>query len=538
MNWTGGRIHRHSKRTSGAIRNRQRQHFAKIRAQPPQDRLSGPCPLPSNFGYSVPAGEKGAFRPERLRLRSNDEIGGLEYIGASNSFQHERGKRRSASEDPKTKLKLNVDTQRSPPQARGGQNENDRSSIVKRQKLHNSELFGALDQKSEALAAETLNGQWKEAGSEQNIEAKKARLLERMNWTGLDKPCLAAVKLLSAECEGNMARRRRVPPKSQENNVNANETAISQTTENDGDQKPKSEKFMSGALPSGAEEIRIRVGCDVISSKRFKIANESTLPDLSSNIMLFEDDYIASRDTQQSPRGRIETFVSLNGYSDDRAASLHKTDSSMSQSSSSSTAVQQTKADMHFKMLSAQEEGHGPDESGHILASSRAICRSLSTSQTQQSCQVNQTQKRVSSLGSDREENVVSSRLTNSAANDEGDWAASPLPCIGRYPSTGPYRWLSGSTMGSLSALNFRVESHDIMQQSVSEVRRVDNGVGRRGFTAMLDVGCEKVLQDVSQLSTIAAQSPVTEKKSSDDIWRKFVFGNGKSRPAGYGFRS
>lgn len=82
MNWTGGKLQRHSKNVGNGVANRQKQHFAKVRTQLQNGTTSLACP------GTIP------FRPSFIQDDHVNLGGNLPQFGVGSSRHARHSKRR------------------------------------------------------------------------------------------------------------------------------------------------------------------------------------------------------------------------------------------------------------------------------------------------------------------------------------------------------------------------------------------------------------------------------------------------------------
>lgn len=241
MNWTGGRLQRHSRNAGSGAINRQKQHFAKVRTQLQNGSAQHTTPFRPSFLQEVDVSLGRKLPP--FRDRSSGRVGyskrlqiSVHYDKKLNSQGDQFGK---MSAFPKLTDNSRYDfegiTRRSPGlTARTNRQENSRR---KRE------------------AAEPLS-------EEHFLEANKRKLLGRRDWVGLAPSRPVHVHFQSCKEKERIGKRRRINSRPLPQDGDMMTRHFLRDTEINA-----RGLFMSGAIVTDLEDIRIRIGTDALSNQ-------------------------------------------------------------------------------------------------------------------------------------------------------------------------------------------------------------------------------------------------------------------------------
>ncbi|KAB8290222.1 hypothetical protein EYC80_011091 [Monilinia laxa] len=305
MNWTGGRLQRHSGKSSrggGALTNRQKEHFAKVKAN-----LRSGCQKNSPAKWSIfDRSSASQSKSQGQRLESHSSSGrnyehGLR--GKSEKSEYER-ERWDESEEHDQNPALVPFCRES--KARYGNNHSPSVEIVQRSLLL-QDLYNATPSPlrikhqpavSPKLGDNPQNYETQEP-KEESMEEKRRKLLSRGDWVGLSIRRLPQTRFNFPKNDGDIGRRRIV--KDGHKAIYSNfQTRISSPFAARKIQMCEQEEENIGARAKS--DVRIRIGDRVIppgissSSRQSKAVGQST-PHMMHRIfrsdeMLLDDEYI------------------------------------------------------------------------------------------------------------------------------------------------------------------------------------------------------------------------------------------------------
>ncbi|TGO40481.1 hypothetical protein BHYA_0036g00140 [Botrytis hyacinthi] len=308
MNWTGGRLQRHSGKPfrgggGGALTKRQKEHFAKVKANLRTGSQKNVTTKWTIFDNIV------VEQPHRQLLENH--IGSLN--NSEYSARQERGRNEVEREHFTDLYKHNDLT--STPMCKELQykQKNNRSSsfeIVQKSSIADNDLYSAtplpLRIKREHAASSELrdapqNYEAREA-IEQSMEERRRNLLNQKDWAGLNIHHLPKLKFNQPRHDGDIGRRRKVKGGHRARYRKLQTRISSPFAARNTQMREKQEAgYIEGGLPKN--DVRISIGGRIVppgissSSRRTKAICQSTprmkYRALSSDDMLLDDEYIA-----------------------------------------------------------------------------------------------------------------------------------------------------------------------------------------------------------------------------------------------------
>ncbi|KAI9644185.1 hypothetical protein NHQ30_007539 [Ciborinia camelliae] len=306
MNWTGGRLQRHSGKSSrggGALTNRQKEHFAKVKAN---IRSGGQRNSPAKWSIF---GKVSVDKPQRQLLDS--------YAGAGRNTEHASSRKRKRSEsrhenwdereeyddEPPTSASLHRE-----PQARYTNTRSPSVEIVQRSPIPDDDLYNATPpplriKRERAVSPElgnvTRNYKPREP-KEESIEEKRLKLLSKGDWVGLSIRRLPQLKFNPPKHDEDIGRRRKVKD-GHRARYSKLQTRIDSPFAVRKVQLCEEEEERGHIRESMKSDVRISIGGRVVppgissSSRRSKVVRQSTPRMmhriLSSDEMLLDDEY-------------------------------------------------------------------------------------------------------------------------------------------------------------------------------------------------------------------------------------------------------
>lgn len=226
MNWTGGNLHRHSKTSRNAARDRQRQYFAKVRTRLHNGTLESPVPFKPRFARDDEVDLEGGRGVLVARPASRGRISMLSPSGL-----REYGDARALTDG----RHYSTASQRLP----------QGSAEVRQTQLHKRKRSTSCH------------------SSKSTVDESRSRLLQQADWVGLKLTTPAAAPP-SAPIPRDLVGKRRKLAHDRRRLVHAGNTA--RVALNDFEQ-PHEEYLMSGALLGDIENIRVRIGSEALHSQ-------------------------------------------------------------------------------------------------------------------------------------------------------------------------------------------------------------------------------------------------------------------------------
>ncbi|KAK8201292.1 hypothetical protein BKA81DRAFT_380528 [Phyllosticta paracitricarpa] len=294
MNWTGGRLQRHSgpAKGYGELTHRQRLHFAKARTRihhgPPNPQNF--VPRSSNFFCSDPANaHRTPLSTKRPRTFHQHET------AATRAHQRSFAKRSKPAHQAMNTFDVAEEDPPCVPQDRSRRNAIHPLAMQTAQAKNLQ-----IDQRNDNDKAHNQLGPLGNMSldsSSARLKAEKTRLLESRDWVGLatSRPlhlAFASGKEKDAIGKRCKVKRQKRPSHVESNNFHAKIVKRAQERLDDG-------PYMSGAIPDD-DDIRIRIGTDALATQSFADKNElhgMNCSAVSSDEMLF--DVEARRETIQ-----------------------------------------------------------------------------------------------------------------------------------------------------------------------------------------------------------------------------------------------
>lgn len=339
MNWTGGRLQRHSGKSSrggGALTSRQKEHFAKVKANL---RSGGQKNSPAKWSIfdKIPVYQSEKQSSERHSIpvkhhehssRRKRERSGIVREGWDGRDEYD-------DEPPRSTL-LHREHLTRHTNARSPSVE-----ILRRSSLSDDDLYNAtpppLKIKRERVASPGVRDTPKDSKSqesrEESMEEKRRKLLNKGDWVGLSIRRLPKLKFNPPKHDEEIGRRRKVKD-GHRARYSKHQTRISSPFAARIYQMGERDESRIGERAS-KNDVRISIGGRVVppgissSSRPRKIARQSTprTKDLmsSSDDMLLDDEYIIEdRDDMNSDRflSVFEARMHGSGGNQDSAASI------------------------------------------------------------------------------------------------------------------------------------------------------------------------------------------------------------------------
>ncbi|KAF1983951.1 hypothetical protein K402DRAFT_152598 [Aulographum hederae CBS 113979] len=291
MNWTGGKLQLHSRKSDKSVIDRQRQHFAKARTKlrngsSPSVPLFKPSFLRDNCGtlnrsVATSCGasqrETGHSKDRQSRLEEFENIAPvvdrLSSLGKSSKAQTPHA-HYVEKPSPYHALRGYGDTI-----ARQERRANPPVDPHKREHFRQSKKRKARDESTEVTEQELL-------------EANKRRLLGKSDWAGLLASRPLQMKFRSHTEKDKIGKRRRVRGRGNRRHHRENETET-KIPIRDADNSQE-EYFMSGAIINDPENVKIGLGTEALASQVSSRAPLSQVPQsvggVSSDSMLLDDE--------------------------------------------------------------------------------------------------------------------------------------------------------------------------------------------------------------------------------------------------------
>jgi len=301
MNWTGGRLQRHSKKSGNAVISRQKQHFAKIRSRLLNEPSSQIAPFRPSFLHSdgdALAGGVTPFGEGSTRHRGHSKV--------RQTTLHEYGsvapviERLEAMKEPSSR-KLNVgaeQTREDKYTARKPEPVVFHRGPAKYVTYHRSvEGASSPQRKTDQKKRRQLDV----SAEEEVLEVNRYRLLKQNDWIGLTPSRPLHMDFASTGDKARIGKRRKV-----EKGVNSHQPIGSRRVRTLAmiDDFPSREHLAHAAAVNRAEDISIRIGTDALFSQVSVHRNHAeekraAVPRQSSETMLFDDENWASASVQK-----------------------------------------------------------------------------------------------------------------------------------------------------------------------------------------------------------------------------------------------
>lgn len=271
MNWTGGTLSRHSKRGPNALVEKQKQHFAKARAN--QQTLRGTLARPKIFGMQID--EEGPdAKPSRHA--SNTSAQRQSKLDAFDDFAPVVN--RLSSMEPRS-VKQNPVLKHSTKQSR---RQDSTSSDIAKHTGHQS----AKRKRSAKDSApnSTLGVNNVVVYDETELERQRGQLLTKTDWVGLQAPNSLHMDFVSDRGKENFGKRRRVEPQLAQHQDYKRRAYVSSIIQHAGPH------MNANAIPS--ESVQIRIGDDALTNRsqtqdvRSPARRVSSQPRSSSSMLL------------------------------------------------------------------------------------------------------------------------------------------------------------------------------------------------------------------------------------------------------------
>lgn len=311
MNWTGGRLQRHSRNTN-AVTAKQKQHFARVRARLQNGERAQTVPFQPNFlpredsilsAGLTPFGRgshrhAGHARHRQRTLEEYDTTAPLAHRLSSlkkksrQAQNVDRGSSRNKSERPSSHHHIN-------PRKRTPQDSKSSSSVSSQ---GDSEQSRQGTTRNEDLSTEDAV-----------LEANRKRLLQQEDWVGLGVSQPLMMEFASRQ--SGIAKRRKANSETRNRKAQLRDPNIPPPVR---DAIYKYEPFMSGVIKNNPESIDIRIGSAALRSQappRVGIAEASPLTARtrqSSDHILFDE-----TDEAQSVGVSLQTDAAITDFADE-----------------------------------------------------------------------------------------------------------------------------------------------------------------------------------------------------------------------------
>ncbi|KAF2502644.1 hypothetical protein BU16DRAFT_16289 [Lophium mytilinum] len=265
MNWTGGRLQRHSKNAGGGVASRQKQHFAKIRTQLQNGVASGQLPFRPSFLRDDEASFGGMLPP--FTDRTSRHVG------------HSRKHQRRAHRDPASDAGEIVEAR----------NPGSITSLAVRY-VSNAVDGGSAEKgktKMKRRSSHTLL-------EDDRLETSRKGLLARRDWLGLESSHPVHMKFRTRAEKAKIGKRRKIAGVSPSNVLPPLEGL------RDGHGRLE----MAPAHSALGDHLRVRIGTDAFVSQRSSTHVRDPPRRESSDTMLF--DIAVDADTALAVEGSRE----------------------------------------------------------------------------------------------------------------------------------------------------------------------------------------------------------------------------------------
>lgn len=299
MNWTGGRLQRHSKQGSSAL-NRQKQHFAKVRTALQNGSLQHYPPFKPSFlrdddgvlgGHLPPFGDRstrhvGHPKSRQKALEEYDSVAPVaKRLSSLGSLSHHWGSRLQQEKVTSPRHGVHADSPNSA-QSSTSRDVQNRKKHFKRTKTSPREVLSRT-RSNRSLSKDQLS-------SEPLLEAKKRKLLEHDDWVGLALSRPVHMQFVSTTEKERIGKRRKIESSMRERLGGEARRVL---TPIEGNNRNVRGPFMSGTLPH-KDDISIRIGTDALVSRHStQLGAEQgvsvRLTAQSSDPMLLDDDTVA-----------------------------------------------------------------------------------------------------------------------------------------------------------------------------------------------------------------------------------------------------
>ncbi|TGO19030.1 hypothetical protein BTUL_0006g00630 [Botrytis tulipae] len=332
MNWTGGRLQRHSGKSSrgggGALTKRQKEHFAKVKANlrtGSQKNVTTKWAIFENIIVEQPHRQ---LLENHIGFRNNSEY----------SARQERG-RNEVEREHFPDLYKHKDLTSIPlckePQYKQKNNCSSSFELVQRSSIADDDLYNAtpppLRIKREHAASSELrdaprNYEAREA-IEQSMEERRRNLLNQKDWVGLNIHHLPKLKFNQPRHDGDIGRRRKVKGghRARYRKLQTR-TSSPFATRNTQMRKQQEGGYIEGGLPKNDVRISIRgriVPPGISSSSRPTNVVRQSTPRmkhriLSSDDMLLDDEYTMENQEDLNSDRFLSIFEArINGNEED-----------------------------------------------------------------------------------------------------------------------------------------------------------------------------------------------------------------------------
>jgi hypothetical protein len=314
MNWTGGRLSRHSRNANSSLIHRQKQHFAKARI----NHLNGPQKT-SPATWSVFDKVQGAARGDSLKLSTTPHLAGHNQPDVG---QKDRS-RSQKSERSENNLKSTLPEATFQGEKRSGfgrepngeslTNGGSRLGVYQKTRSISDAVIG----KKQAPSVETADGM-NVVNEADSLEERRRRILRRIDWVGANIQHPIKLRFTVIENGERLGKRRRITARHQ-----SQFGAIVQPMVTSPFAKPRQKQRIHGslgtqnangdsseALPTNHVRISIggrHVGAGVASNTSHSktvgghfVTSQASTPD----VMLLDGDNMSRQQRQQLQEGR------------------------------------------------------------------------------------------------------------------------------------------------------------------------------------------------------------------------------------------
>ncbi|KAF2182027.1 hypothetical protein K469DRAFT_252419 [Zopfia rhizophila CBS 207.26] len=294
MNWTGGRLQRHSRNAGQAVVQRQKQHFAKVRTQLQNGRTAHAVPFRPSF-----------LDEEGLDLRDqlpSFGVGSVRNVGQSKRLQQRLDEEEAATPDARMSGRGRALRARNAQAAgartfRRGHRATSSDGLVTHERA--SSLNGGRNHRKRGNAEKRKLTDMTE--EYQLLEANRKRLLKRQDWVGLAPSRPVNMHFASRRDKDKICKRGKIEERPIIQQASKEKIMRWPPHHTDG-KSPR--PYMSGAFLNDIEGVKIRIGIDALtnqpSTQHSQTAGMS--PAESSDPMLFDihqSMYMASKEALQ-----------------------------------------------------------------------------------------------------------------------------------------------------------------------------------------------------------------------------------------------
>jgi hypothetical protein len=321
MNWTGGKLQRHSKVGRNEVLQRQKQHFAKVRQQLQNGTSSSVVPFPPNWL----AHDQASLAEGVIPLGQ----------GSQRPVGHYEGQQKTLEEfkmtAPVAHRLASMSRKRPPRYVGAGAGDND---IHLRRKFDSSGISllvvdsnrtsgskGRVQAMSQSSSLSTRRKRLKPHPTPGDaLELSRKRLLQQTDWVGLAATRPLHMTFSSRRDKNQIGKRRKIGSDSTRRHLLSSHAVQHSLASPVGYLHDEEIPFMHGALQTAPGSISIRIGNDVVPSQMATTAEhlmdhpvEALFNRQSSDTMLFDEEQAQFAHRNESTSSSAELLTTASG---------------------------------------------------------------------------------------------------------------------------------------------------------------------------------------------------------------------------------